>query len=675
MHLRVNFFKKLCSSVILFVGLIISPAVVGAIDYPVSVGGSIVLSWSQFPDNRQWFATGGGATWNVDWGSGITNSYSGYAGPGAYSFLSAAKDVGANIRIFIRNSGPTGVFNICSYVSSAAAYNVYKSGDQSGAPAWSQPPGGINRILFSVQVIGNIVRITGVLSPRAQALQHPETIPESNQTSNLEGPHGANGESDGAVHSTGTDPIRYSSGEIDLQVTDISTSGFSPWSVSRSYTNLRDFGAVSFGTQWYLDQMPFIVDASTHFVVQFSALSSKVFTKLNATTNTPLRYELQTLNPVGTDLIFTDGIGNRWIFYDFTNSAEALRGKLRAYQDAGGNQTVIGYNATFQPITATRSATDTSGAAVSEQFVYAWNAAGLLSNVSRVVTRAGVATTVRQVSYDYYTGATTDFGAVNQLRSATVKDGSGVALEVDYYRYWKTGDTYIGGAAVAPAAIGQLKYVVSPRAYARLKPIAGDPLTTTISNAIIQLYATKYFEYDANNRVTKQVLRGDGTDASGTQTYAYSVNPHTVAQNYNLWTWKTIETLPDGTTNTIYGNYAGATVGFATRESVAPNRTWIHAYRYDTQGREIWHATPSAVTGVTETADDLGLTGAITANAPNVSDTTGLIESSDFAPATTATTAAAGDVAGLRRQRRIQQGELGTIQVVNASSYLLHTGN
>ena len=486
-------------------------------------------------------------------------------------------------------------------------------------------------------------------------------------------PQAAIGAPDATAPTASADPIVYSSGEIELNAVDLSTGGFSPWAISRSYANTRDFGPTAFGGRWYLDQMPFVVDATTHYLVQFSALSTQVFTRSGAT-NTPLRFEVQSLVAQGTDLIFTDGVGNHWIFYDFTTATVGLRGQLRAYQDAGGNFTEVGYNASNQAITATRFGVD-GGIAVNEQFQYQWRPDGLLGGVVRILTRGSTPTTVRQVVYDYYTGAVGDFGAAGQLSSVKVQDGSGVTLETDYYRYWQAGETYLDTLVLPPTAVGQLKYVLSPRAYARLKQNVGDPLTTTVSNAVLASYATKYFEYDANNRVNKQQLRGEGTDATGITTYVYSVNPNAVPQNYNLWTWKTIETLADGTTNTVYGNFAGATLAFATRETAAPNRTWISAYRYDAQGREIWHATPTAVTGITESANDLGLTGAVTTNAPNVLDVTGLIESTVFATTTTATPTVVGDVAGMRKQRRIQQGETGTPQVVDLQTYQLHQGN
>ena len=50
--------------------------------------------------------------------------------------------------------------------------------------------------------------------------------------------------------------------------------------------------------------------------------------------------------------------------------------------------------------------------------------------------------------------------------------------------------------------------------------------------------------------------------------------------------------------NIVYCNYAAQVLLKITRDPVAL-KEWVNAYRYNAIGLEVWHATPSAVTGLT----------------------------------------------------------------------------
>ncbi len=100
--------------------------------------------------------------------------------------------------------------------------------------------------------------------------------------------------------------------------------------------------------------------------------------------------------------------------------------------------------------------------------------------------------------------------------------------------------------------------------------------------------------------------------------------------------------------------------------------SWETFDKYDTQGRLIVTAQPSAVTGYNDTYADLlhGQGG----NYQYLSDTAGLIQLTDYASSTTATSTAAGDVAGYVKDTKVQQGELGTAILQSSVQYIAHTG-
>lgn len=62
----------------------------------------------------------------------------------------------------------------------------------------------------------------------------------------------------------------------------------------------------------------------------------------------------------------------------------------------------------------------------------------------------------------------------------------------------------------------------------------------------------------------------------------------------NEWKTKTVETLPNGTTNTVYSNGIGQTMLSAVSDGT---NTWRSFNRYDDAGRVTLSAGPASVTG------------------------------------------------------------------------------
>lgn len=469
------------------------------------------------------------------------------------------------------------------------------------------------------------------------------------------------------------DPIFYGTGEIDYYVDDLTTSGFKPLSIRRSYSQ-KQAGMGMFGKDWVSELDPMIIPRNAPYVeVRLGATVSLIFTEVNNSgtiSYVPLRHQLEQLQVTGNDLLLTDQTGNRVLFYGLGNAvAASVRGKIKHSIDEAGNASAYFYDANGRVNSIERV-----GRGVNEAFGYAYRPDGLVSSIARTVRRNGSAPTiVRSAVYSYYSGAASEFGETAQLQLVEIKDAANNVLTRYHYRYWRAGETQSDTGVLAKP--GTLKYVISTGAYDRMAQAGQNPLTAT--NATMALYAEKYWEYDNHPRVLRQKLRGNEVDGTGTQAFSYSIsaNPDT----YNNWKTKTVETLLDGTTNTVYCNYASSVLVKITREALAPNREWIVAYRYDSQGREIWQASSSAFQGYApgnlEASDPLLGIGTTGNDSTYIKAWEGLILEKEYYSTTTATATTAGGSAGRLWREKTRQGKLGTPEIVRELKYLLRTGN
>ena len=96
---------------------------------------------------------------------------------------------------------------------------------------------------------------------------------------------------------------------------------------------------------------------------------------------------------------------------------------------------------------------------------------------------------------------------------------------------------------------------------------------------------------------------------------------------------------------------------------------WLTFRKYDAQGRTIFEAEPSAVTGYDEDSPDLLVSQA--GNYLYLADHAGLIHLTDYGTSTTATATTSGDVLGYFKDSKVQQGELGTAVLQEAKDYKL----
>jgi len=255
---------------------------------------------------------------------------------------------------------------------------------------------------------------------------------------------------------------------------------------------------------------------------------------------------------------------------------------------------------------------------------------------------AGAWTDIRRVLYEYYADAE-NFGSAGDLKRARIQvpqDSTWADSEIHYYRYYKAGE--------ANGFEHGLKYVVGPKAYAQMTADGLDPLTA--SNAQVAQYADYYFEYDADRRATKEAV--DGGSRVFTFAYTTSGNP----DGYNNWKVKTIETRPDGSQIIIYTNFIGQ---FLIHELTDGTNRWIENRKYDSEGREIQRANPSAVTGYDDSVANLNVS--LKAN-------DGLIHVTDYYATT-----GGGAAKGYIQFQKIKRGSAGTEIKQRGLEYASHS--
>ena len=211
----------------------------------------------------------------------------------------------------------------------------------------------------------------------------------------------------------------------------------------------------------------------------------------------------------------------------------------------------------------------------------------------------------RKVTYDYYE-LNEDHGGVGDLKTATLQyeydDGQSQWTddgEIHYYRYYEANeqDGYEHG----------LQYALLPEAYEKAEDYADSQSTTVENLTDTQLanYACYNFEYNAYQRITREQRFG------GTEDYSYSytviVDDPSHGGGFNDWATKTVETLPDSVTKTVYTNIAGQVM----LEDIADGSDhWISYYLYDEDdGHLLRHYEPSAIASYSESGlDDLSIT-------------------------------------------------------------------
>jgi RHS repeat-associated protein len=467
--------------------------------------------------------------------------------------------------------------------------------------------------------------------------------------------------------------VRYFDGQINVSSTDLSTAGFgSLWNQTRSWSN---------GSPPRSDNGSGIIDWDRPYLLQPNGNNSEIVVVSNATdarffslvgsTYVPQFYiqDQLTHNTSTGEFIFTDTMGDQLHFFDWSGSQANQWGQFKSCTDAKGNLiSVTSWTSTGN--VAEMQRTDSSSG-VTQSYLYTYLSspdlnAGMISNITlRQNVNNGPWTIVRQVAYDYYDGTgNKPYGNLADLRTATTLDGNNNVIDTTYYRYYTPAD------AGSIGYVHGLKYVFSPQSYARMAADISNPLTAT--DAQVAPYADDYYQYDpTSQRVTMAIIQGNGcsvcTGGQGTFTYSYASS--TFSPGYNSWAEKTVETLPDSSTNTVYTNFAGETMLDVFQSG---SQKWENFYQYDASGRLILQANPSAVTGYNESYADL-LDQNHVGDYGYLSSNTGLIQLTDYYSSTTATESTPGGAVGYYQDTKLEQGKAGTPILQSSVQYFAHT--
>ena len=478
--------------------------------------------------------------------------------------------------------------------------------------------------------------------------------------------------------SEGSSGVQYGSGAVLNAKDGLTSSGFGKlFGQSLQWTNIAGWSSGSlFGKGMVNSALPSLQQVGISGGIMFTnSGSSALWFDYNAISGayTAKFFESSeyTLQPDGSagDFVLTDARGDRLRFYGFQSSLPtAQQGQLKSFTDANGNVISVTAHTTSGQISEIQRSTTVGGVTTTESFLFTFITSGtntgLVQNVTlRRQVGGGSWTTVRQAVYTYYDG-TQSYGNAGDLLSEQIKDASGNTLDTTYFRYYQAGQAngYTDG----------LKYFFGPASYARMVAAGLNPLTAT--DAQVAPYADQSYQYDSQQRVTLETIQGAGPTGPGTFTYSYTTSSNSTG--FNSWATKTLETLPDGNTNTVYTNYAGEVMlkdfynSSDTANSAIQGKHWITLNRFDSQGRLVETAEPSVVTGYSATYADL--LNFVSGTSSYLSSSSGVIHLFDFGTSTTATSTTAGDVIGYAKDEKIQVGQSGTASLLWSRQYISH---
>ena len=471
--------------------------------------------------------------------------------------------------------------------------------------------------------------------------------------------------------------VRYADGSVHVSATDLSSSGFgSPFGQTRTWDSQPIYAgnpvvapeAALNGSGWNITQLPWLLQdgntviamgsgAERFFDFDGSSYQARFFVQDKLVADT--RHQ---------KLVLTDTAGDQLLFNDFTvvaNSTTGQPGQFVSLTDPSG---IVIDKVNAYTSTGNIAEIQRTGGGATESYLYTYLPsgdpnAGLLQNVTlrRETSSSGPWTTVRQVDYTYYTGSQ-PYGNLGDLMTAAIEDGASPTpnvLDTDYYRYY-TGES--GGQ------VHDLKYVFNSLSYARLAGAYPSTDPTTLSDTQVAKYADNSFQFDSQNRVAEETVQGAGcsvcTGGFGTFTYSYTTSSNPAS--FNSWQTKTVETLPDGNTNTVYTNAYGEVMLTVFQSG---SQKWESFTKYDSAGRIIQLANPSALTGYDDTqADLLDNPSASTPSYAYLADSQGLITVTDYYTSTSS-----GAVAGYVQDVQLRQGKTGVLIPQSSVTYVQHS--
>lgn len=401
--------------------------------------------------------------------------------------------------------------------------------------------------------------------------------------------------------------LRYGDGAAFFTSTDLDEAELGIISGhSRTWSSVsgRDIAGVN-GNGWHVSQWAALVQATGAIVVNSGGRTSQWF-DFNGTAYVPRDFSKDRLVVDGSGFRLTDSLGNKVFFHGFASVPPSQRGQVDRYVDSAGNETlfVYGSGGVLQSVTRMPNSADANPSVPLEELTYSFSG-GLLSTITMKRRDEFLGTpalmTVRDVQFEYYSAGDLTYGNSGDLKRVTVNQG-GVAVEHKLYRY----DEFSRLTLVLEGA----SYERAFQEFSQTDLNTVTPTQLSSTNKTIGEYSDLALEYyapaDSNlvrrNRISAQTIQGRGKFS-----YDYasdSGNPGGGRTGINTWGTRTTEYLPDDTTtlsdndqNRVYTNYAAEVLvsSFSSpTASVAAN--WTTAYQYDSDGRMVLSAMPSATT-------------------------------------------------------------------------------
>lgn len=369
----------------------------------------------------------------------------------------------------------------------------------------------------------------------------------------------------------GVCPVDLAEGSVEVNNSYLSTphSGnfhltwYNRWNNDDAPANF--YGHV--GTNWTIDAFAYVSQSTGGdlvFVWSPGRRGKSVWFSQSGTTYTPKFGARQTLTRDGNTWRIAEPNGTVWEFdviSELVSKMIAPGGQVTEYLQSDG--LITEKRRTVGNEVEARVFTYTNG------------------NVSAVTLYRGVPTTphqtaVRKVVFSYYDSKITDKGNLGDLKTVTTQCPHGTGwrdVSTRYYRYYtsNTLTSFVGG----------LKYVVDPTAYANL----ADP--ENANDVQIAAVAEKFYQYDSTSRRVTQVKIHGGTQ---TTTIEYTTSNNT--DDYNHWQLKSVATMPDGSTKTVFANHASRDL---LVDNVQGADRWIHYTHFNADGHVDQRAQPSSI--------------------------------------------------------------------------------
>ncbi len=284
------------------------------------------------------------------------------------------------------------------------------------------------------------------------------------------------------------------------------------------------------------------------------------------------------------EFVLTDKFGCQTIFNDDTHAERS--GLFTKLRNAAGEEFVaVLEEPTYRIASISRTVNGKNSGLYYAYVPDEGAGAGLIQSVTLRLSDVDV----RRVVYSYYDGESLG-GSARDLQSAIIEQfdsALGVWNEVGrtFYRYYVAGES--------SGFEHGLKFVVNSETCARLHRSGLRPESATDEQ--LAGFSDYHFFFDGARRV----VREDVAAGTYTHTFEYSEGPWPTGA---IWSTRTIETLPDGSTNTVYCN--GWTQAVLKVFNSGGN-TWCHAYAIDENGNYSMEATPAAVLEYSESTPSL----------------------------------------------------------------------